>query len=80
MPADLRALVEFLARGLVARPEAVSVRVAERERTLVIEIRVPADEMGRMIGRRGRIVGAIRTLVRAAAARDGRRAVVEIVQ
>lgn len=80
MPADLRALVEFLVRGLVERPEAVSVRAVERERTLVIEIRVPADEMGRMIGRRGRIVGAIRTLVRAAAARDGRRAVVEIVQ
>jgi predicted RNA-binding protein YlqC (UPF0109 family) len=82
MPADLRALVEFVVRGLVERPEAVSVRAIERERerVLVIEIRVPADEMGRMIGRRGRVVGAIRTLVRAAAAGDRRRVVVEVVQ
>lgn len=79
-PADLRALVEYLTRGLVDHPEAVGVRVSERDGLVVIEIRVAADDVGKVIGRRGRVVGAIRTLARAAALRDGRRVVVEIVQ
>ena len=78
--ADLRSLVEFLTRDLVDRPELVSVRASERDRVVFIEIRVPADQVGKVIGRRGRIIGAIRTLAKAAAIRDGRRVVVEIVQ
>jgi predicted RNA-binding protein YlqC (UPF0109 family) len=77
--ADLRALVEFLTRDLVDRPELVSVRATERDRVVFIEVKVPADQVGRVIGRRGRIIGAIRTLAKAAI-RDGRRVVVEIVQ
>ncbi len=76
--ADLRALVEYLVRGLVDDPGAVGVRAAERDRLVTIEIRVAAGDLGKVIGRRGRIVGAIRTLARAAGASDGRRVVVEI--
>ena len=77
--ADLRALVEYLARGLVDDPETVSVKASERERIVYIEIRVPADQVGKVIGRKGRIIGAIRTVAKAAAVRTGRRVVVEIV-
>ncbi|MDR7418004.1 MAG: KH domain-containing protein [Armatimonadota bacterium] len=73
----MRALVEFLVKGLVDRPEAVTVRASERDRMLVVEVRVAADEVGKVIGKRGRIVGAIRTLAKAAASR-GQRVVVEI--
>lgn len=76
---DLRELVEFLARSLVRRPEAVEVREVPGEGTLVLEVRVSPEDAGLIIGRRGRVVRAIRTLVRAAAARDGRRVVVEVV-
>jgi len=75
---DLRALVEFLTRGFVEHPEAVSVRLTERDRVVSIEIRVAPEDVGKVIGRRGRVIGAIRTLVKAAALRSGRRAVVEV--
>jgi predicted RNA-binding protein YlqC (UPF0109 family) len=78
--ANVRALVEYLVRGLVDRPEVVSVRATERDRVVLIEVRVAPDEIGKVIGRRGRIVAAIRTLARAAAATAGQRVVVEIVQ
>ncbi|MGQ0572292.1 MAG: KH domain-containing protein [Armatimonadota bacterium] len=77
---DLRALVEFLTKGLVDHADAVSVRATDRDRMALLEVRVAADEVGKVIGRRGRTIGAIRTLARAAAAKDGRRVVVEIVQ
>jgi len=77
-PADVRGLVEFLVRGIVERPEAVTVRASERDGMLVIEVRVPPEEIGRVIGRRGRVVGAIRTLARAAAAPSGQRVVIEV--
>lgn len=76
--ADLRALAEFLTRGFVEYPDAVSVRASERDRVLVIEIRVAPEDVGKVIGRRGRVIGAIRTLVKAAALRSGRRVVVEV--
>ncbi len=78
--ADLRALVEYLARGLVDDPSGVSVRATERDRVVFIEIRVPAGDVGKVIGKRGRIIGAIRSVAKAAAIRAGRRVVVEVVQ
>jgi predicted RNA-binding protein YlqC (UPF0109 family) len=77
---DVRGLVEFLVRGLVDLPDAVSVRATERDRTLSIEVRVAPDDVGKVIGRRGRIISAIRTLARAASPLGGRRVIVEIVQ
>jgi predicted RNA-binding protein YlqC (UPF0109 family) len=78
-PADPRRLVEFLVRGVVGRPDAVSVRATERDRLLVVEVRVAPDDVGKVIGRRGRVVGAIRTLAKAAAAPGRRRVAVEIL-
>ncbi len=77
---DLRALVEYLTRGLVDDPSAVTVRATERDQVVFIEIRVVAGEVGKVIGKRGRIIGAIRTVAKAAAIRAGRRVVVEVVQ
>jgi predicted RNA-binding protein YlqC (UPF0109 family) len=78
--ADVRELVEFLVRGLVARPDGVSVRATEDDRTVSIEVRVAPEDIGKVIGRGGRVVAAIRTLARAAAGSRGRRVIVEIVQ
>ncbi len=79
-PADLRTLVERLTRGLLDDPSTVSVRATERDRVVFIEIRVPTGEIGRVIGKRGRIIGAIRAVAKAAAMRAGRRVVVNVVQ
>ena len=76
----MKALVEFIARGLVDHPEAVEVREAEDERGLRLELRVAPEDMGQVIGRQGRIARALRTVVKAAALRTGRRVTVEIAR
>lgn len=76
----MRELVEFIARTLVDQPDAVEVREVEGERTIVIEVKVAPDDVGKIIGRQGRIVNALRTVVRAAAVRTGKRVTVEIQQ
>ncbi|NDD26804.1 MAG: KH domain-containing protein [Proteobacteria bacterium] len=75
----MKELLEFLARNLVDHPDAVEVDVIDEDRTTVLELRVDPDDLGRIIGRQGRVAQALRTLVKAAAARDGRRVTVEIV-
>jgi uncharacterized protein len=73
-------LVEFLARALVDDPDAVTVESFEEDDgTLVYEITVAEDDVGKVIGRSGRTVNALRAVVRAAAVRDGRRVLVDIV-
>jgi predicted RNA-binding protein YlqC (UPF0109 family) len=71
-------LLAFLARELVDDPDAVRVDEEERDGVLVLVLHVAADDVGKVIGRQGRIARALRTLVRASAARDGRRVMVEI--
>ncbi len=73
-------LVEFIAKALVDNPEAVHVEQLEDERTITLELRVAADDMGKVIGKQGRIAKAIRTVVNAAAATEKKRVFVEIVQ
>ena len=68
----------YLARELVDDPDAVSVETEERDDGVVYVLHVAADDVGKVIGRNGRIARALRTLVRASAARDGRRVFVEI--
>jgi predicted RNA-binding protein YlqC (UPF0109 family) len=72
-------LVEFLARGLVDKPDEVNVERVERDGVIVLELRVAPDEVGKVIGRQGRIVRALRTLVRASGARSNERVLLEIV-
>jgi predicted RNA-binding protein YlqC (UPF0109 family) len=71
-------LVEFLARRLVDDPDAVRVEREEREDALVLHLHVAPDDVGKVIGRQGRIVRALRAVVRAGGVRENRRVVLEI--
>ncbi|MGH3666165.1 MAG: KH domain-containing protein [Egibacteraceae bacterium] len=71
----------YLAKALVDHPEDVSVTaVTEDDDEIVLELRVHPDDMGKVIGKRGRTAKAIRTMVKAAATREGASATVEIVE
>jgi predicted RNA-binding protein YlqC (UPF0109 family) len=72
-------LLAYLARELVDDPDAVRVDAEERDGALVLRLHVAPDDVGKVIGRGGRIVRALRTVVRASAAREGRRVLVEVV-
>lgn len=76
----MKELVEFIARSLVDHPERVTVDQTEREEAVVIELRVAAEDMGRVIGKQGRIAKAIRTIVKASAAKQDKRVTVEIIE
>jgi predicted RNA-binding protein YlqC (UPF0109 family) len=77
----MRDLVEFLVRALVAEPDAVEVTELEEDDATVLEVRVADDDLGRVIGRDGRVANAIRTIAKAAAtAEDAGRVMVEIVE
>jgi predicted RNA-binding protein YlqC (UPF0109 family) len=71
-------LLAYLARELVDDPEAVRVETEERDGSLVLLLHVAPDDVGQVIGRGGRIVRALRTVVRASAVREGRRVQIEI--
>jgi uncharacterized protein len=72
-------LLEFLVRALVEDPGAVVVEEIEEEGDLVYEISVAEDDLGRVIGKGGRVANAIRTIAKAAAVRIDRRVIVEIL-
>ena len=76
----MKDLIEFLARALVDNPDGVSVdSYEEGDGTVVYEVRVADDDVGKVIGRSGRTVNALRAVVRAAAVREGRRVLVDVV-
>jgi predicted RNA-binding protein YlqC (UPF0109 family) len=75
----MKEFVEIIARALVDNPDQVSVNEVEGEKSVILELRVASEDMGKVIGKQGRIAKAIRTLVKAAAAREGKRVVVEIL-
>jgi len=72
-------LVESIAKSLVEHPEAVLVTESEDGRSSVLQLRVAADDMGKIIGKQGRIAKALRTVVKAAATKQNKKVVVEIV-
>jgi predicted RNA-binding protein YlqC (UPF0109 family) len=74
----MKELVEYLAKNLVDKPEAVRVREHRGEYVVRVELVVDSEEKGKVIGREGKIARAMRALVNAAAAREGRRGVLEI--
>lgn len=76
----MRELLETIARSLVDYPDQVQVTEVEGENSLILELRVASDDMGKVIGKQGRIAKAIRSVVKAAAIKDNKRVVVEIVQ
>jgi predicted RNA-binding protein YlqC (UPF0109 family) len=71
-------LLAWIARQLVDDPEAVSVETIEHDDATVLRLHVAPDDVGKVIGRQGRLARALRTVVRAGSARDGRRVVLEI--
>ncbi len=75
----MRELVEFLARALVSEPDAVSVEEVDDGGDVVLEVRVAPNDLGRVIGRSGRVANALRSVAKAAATREDRRVLVEIV-
>jgi len=72
--------VEYLARRLVDEPDAVRVEEVDREGDTVLQLYVAPDDVGKVIGRQGRIARALRTVVRASAAREDRRVLLEIME
>jgi uncharacterized protein len=79
MAVTATAALEFIAKSLADDPSSVSVEVSERQGKVVLSLSVGPDDMGRIIGRRGRTAQAIRALVGAAGARDGVTTSVDIV-
>lgn len=75
----MKELVEYIAKSLVDHPDQVRVNQMPGEQTVVLELEVAPDDMGKVIGKEGRIANAIRSLLKVAAAREGKRAILEIV-
>jgi len=75
----MQELVKYIAASLVDKPEAVDVREVENEDGIVVELRVDPDDMGKVIGKQGRIAKAIRTVVKAASAKSEKPVFVEII-
>ncbi len=76
----MKELLENIARALVDYPDEVFVNEIQNEKSIILELKVSKDDMGKVIGKQGRIAKAIRTVVKAAAVKDNRRVVVDIVQ
>ena len=79
MAADTDKLVRYLVTSLVDNPEAVSIEAKRQGDAITYEITLDADDVGKVIGRQGRVIKAIRTLVRAAGSSSGERVEVEVL-
>ena len=79
MVITMKQVLELIAKSLVDHPEAVNVTEIEAEGCITLELRVSEDDMGKVIGKQGRIAKAIRTVVKAAANRENKRVVVDII-
>ncbi len=75
----MKELLEYLAKSLVDHPDAVNVTVVEGEKSVILQLRVAPDDVGKVIGKNGRIAQAMRVLIKAAAVKEGRSAIVEII-
>lgn len=76
----MKELVEVIAKSLVDNPDEVVVSEKEKDDTLVLELHVAKDDMGKVIGKQGRAAKAIRAIVKAAASREEKKVIVDIVQ
>ena len=75
----MRDLVEFVAQAMVSKPDQVRVTEVEDNGVLVLQLQVAPEDMGKVIGRQGRIANALRSLLKVASMRQGRRCVLEIL-
>lgn len=77
---EMKEFIEFIARSLVDYPEEVEAKRIDGEKTMVFELRVNKSDIGKIIGKNGRTIRAIRTLLTTTAAKHGQRAVLEILE
>ncbi|MCQ1528024.1 KH domain-containing protein [Lutispora saccharofermentans] len=75
----MKDLIEVIAKALVDKPEEVKVKEIEGDRSIIIELTVAPEDMGKVIGKQGRIAKAIRTVVKSAAAKTDKKVIVEIL-
>jgi predicted RNA-binding protein YlqC (UPF0109 family) len=76
----LKSLVEYIAKSLVDHPDLVDVNEIEGEKTTILELKVAEDDKGKIIGRHGRTAKAMRTVINAAATKERKKAVLEILE
>lgn len=77
--ADTEGIVRYLIESLVDSPEAVEITVVESDESITFQVALDADDVGKVIGRGGRIIKAIRTLARAAGSTEGRQVEVDVI-
>lgn len=75
----MKELVEYIVKSIVDKPESVQISQTDGESVAILEIRVSPDEIGKVIGKEGRIANAIRTIVKSAGAKQKNRVTVEII-
>ena len=75
----MKELLEYLAKALVDNPDDVKIEVIEGERSVILQLRVNPEDIGKVIGKQGRIAQALRTIVKASATKQGKNAIVEIL-
>ncbi|MCI5741658.1 MAG: KH domain-containing protein [Lachnospiraceae bacterium] len=76
----MKELVEVIAKSLVDYPDEVQVTETENDKSIVLELKVAQSDMGKVIGKQGRIAKAIRSVVKAAASKEDKKVIVEIMQ
>jgi len=75
----VKELLQTLAQALVDKPEEVKVSQIDGEKSVILQLQVASDDVGKVIGKQGRIAKALRTIVKASATKEGKRAIVEIL-
>lgn len=75
----MKELLEYIARSLVDEPDAVNVTVVEGEGSMILQLRVAPQDVGKVIGKQGRIAKSVRTIVQSAAVKEGLRVTVDIL-
>lgn len=75
----MKEFIEYIAKHLVDQPEEVSLEMEEKDDKLIFKLKVSEKDVGKIIGREGKTASAIRTLLRAVAAKEGKRAVLDII-
>ena len=75
----MKELVEFMAKSLVDNPDSVTVNEVNGEQSIILKLTVAPEDMGKIIGKQGRIAKAIRTVIKAVAVKQNKRVIVEII-
>ena len=75
----MKELVEFIAKSLVENPDSVIVKEVEEDDSIVLKLTVAPEDMGKIIGKQGRIAKAIRTVIKAVAVKQNKRVIIEII-